>query len=96
MDRNYYVYIVTNPNNTVFYTGVTNNLVRRLYEHKSKTIEGFTKKYNCVKLVWYEIYIDPENAIVREKQIKAGSRKKKKELISSFNTKWKDLYEEII
>ncbi|GAB4127112.1 MAG: GIY-YIG nuclease family protein [Ignavibacteriales bacterium] len=96
MDKQYFVYIMTNKNNTVLYAGVTNNLVRRVYEHKEKLIEGFTKKYNCTKLVWYEIYTDAYNAITREKQIKAGSRKKKIELINSLNPEWKDLYNEIL
>ncbi|MFA3782025.1 GIY-YIG nuclease family protein [Melioribacteraceae bacterium 4301-Me] len=96
MDKKYFVYIMTNKNNTVLYTGVTNNLVRRVYEHKEKLIEGFTKKYNCTKLVWYEIYTDAYSAISREKQIKAGSRKKKLELINSLNPEWKDLYYEIL
>ena len=96
MDKKFFVYIMTNKNNTVLYTGVTNNLVRRVYEHKEKLIEGFTKRYNCTKLVWYEIYDDPYNAISREKQIKAGSRKKKIDLVNSMNPEWKDLYSEIV
>ncbi|NCS90583.1 MAG: excinuclease ABC subunit C [Ignavibacteria bacterium CG2_30_36_16] len=96
MDNKYFVYIMTNKNNTVLYTGVTNNLVRRVYEHKEKIIEGFTKKYNCSKLVWYEIHSDSYNAISREKQIKAGSRKKKIELINSMNQEWKDIYDELV
>jgi putative endonuclease len=87
---------MTNKNNTVLYTGITNNLVRRVYEHKEKLIEGFTKKYNCSKLVWYELYNDSYNAISREKQIKAGSRKRKLELINTINPEWKDLYDEIM
>ena len=71
---------------------MTNNLVKRVYEHKEKLINGFTKKYNCTKIVYYEIFSDPYNAIAREKQIKAGSRKKKIDLINSMNTKWMDLY----
>ena len=67
---------MTNKVNTVLYTGFTNDLVRRVYEHKEKIIEGFTKKYNINKLVYYEIFSDARNAIIREKQIKAGSRKK--------------------
>ena len=96
MDKKFFVYIMTNKNNTVLYTGVTNNLVRRVYEHKEKLIEGFTKRYNCTKLVWYEIYDDPYNAISREKQIKAGSKKKKIDLANSMNPEWKDLYSEIV
>jgi len=74
---------------------MTNNLIRRVNKHKEKIIEGFTKKYNCTKLVYYEIFNDPYNAIAREKQIKAGSRKKKLKLINSFNPAWKDLYDEL-
>ncbi|MGB5530657.1 MAG: GIY-YIG nuclease family protein, partial [Ignavibacteriaceae bacterium] len=82
--------------NTVLYTGFTNNRDRRVYEHIEKIIEGFTKKYNINKLVYYEIFSDARNAIIREKQIKAGSRKKKLDLINSMNPEWKDLYPEII
>jgi putative endonuclease len=95
MDKNYFVYMMSNKNNTVIYTGVTNNLVRRVYEHKEKLIEGFTKKYNCSKLVWYEVHSNAYDAISREKKIKGGSRKKKIELINSMNPEWKDLYNEI-
>jgi len=86
---------MTNKNNSVIYTGMTNNLIRRVYEHKEKMIDGFTKKYNCTKLVYYEIFNDPYNAIAREKQIKAGSRKKKIDLINAVNTEWKDLYDDL-
>ncbi len=86
---------MTNKNNTVLYTGMTNNLAKRVYQHKEKIIEGFTKKYNCTTLVFYEIFSDPYNAIAREKQIKVGSRNKKLELINSFNPKWNDLYNQI-
>ncbi len=95
MNKQYYVYIMTNNNNSVLYTGMTNNLIRRVYEHKEKIIDGFTKKYNCTKLVYYEIFNDPYNAIAREKQIKAGSRKKKIDLINSMNPNWKDLYDDL-
>ncbi|MFK0730848.1 MAG: GIY-YIG nuclease family protein [Gloeotrichia echinulata GP01] len=95
MNQQYFIYIMTNKNNTVLYTGVTNNLQKRVYEHKEKLIEGFTKKYNVVKLVYYEIFDDRENAINREKQIKAGSRQKKLDLINSMNCEWKDLYDEL-
>ncbi|MBE9230459.1 GIY-YIG nuclease family protein [Cuspidothrix issatschenkoi LEGE 03284] len=81
---------MTNKNNTVLYTGVTNNIQRRVYEHKEKLVEGFTKKYNVVKLVYYEIFNNPENVIAREKQIKAGSRQKKIDLVNSINSEWKD------
>ena len=86
---------MTNKTNTVIYTGVTNNLKRRVYEHKEKLVEGFTKKYNINKLVFYEIFEDVENAILREKQIKGGSRQKKVELINDMNKEWRDLYEEL-
>ena len=95
MDNQYFVYLMTNRNNTVIYTGVTNDLKRRVYEHKEKSIDGFTKKYNINKLVYFEITNDVYSAIQREKQIKAGSRKKKIDLINTKNNEWKDLYDEI-
>jgi len=95
MDRKYYVYIMTNKNNTCLYTGVTNDLKRRVYEHKEKMTKGFTKKYNINKLVYYEVCDDAYNAITREKQIKAGSRQRKIELVKSMNISWRDLYDEI-
>ena len=95
MSSQYYVYIMTNKYNTVLYTGVTNDLKRRMYEHKEKLVAGFANKYNITKLVYYEVYDDPENAIAREKQIKAGSRQKKMQLIASMNIEWRDLYERI-
>ena len=90
-----YVYLMTNKYNTVLYTGVTSDLVGRVFEHKEKVVEGFTKKYKVNKLVYYEVFDDMENAILREKQIKAGSRKKKLDLISSSNPHFRDLYEEL-
>lgn len=95
MEHQYYVYLLTNKNNTVIYTGVTNGLKRRVYEHKEKLIDGFTKKYNVNKLVYFESTNDVNSAIQREKQIKAGSRQKKIDLINSVNKNWKDLYDEI-
>ncbi len=95
MSKQYYAYIMTNKRNNVLYTGVTNNLAKRVYEHKEKLVSGFTKKYNINKLVYYEILDDIYNAITREKQIKGGSRQKKIELIDSLNPQWKDLYDEI-
>ena len=86
---------MTNKNNRVLYTGITNDLKRRVYEHKEKFVYGFTEKYNVSKLVYYEIFEDPENAILREKQIKAGSRQKKIDLIKNFNKDWNDLYQEL-
>ena len=91
--KQYYTYILTNQNNKVIYTGVTSNLCKRIWEHKNKLVKGFTQRYNIGKLVYYEIYDDPENAIAREKQIKAGSRKNKIDLIESINPEWKDLYD---
>jgi len=95
MPNQYYVYIVANPSRTVLYTGVTNNLKRRVYEHKEKLIEGFTKKYNVNRLVFYEIFPDARSAIRREKQIKGGSAGKKVELINRINRPWRDLFEEL-
>ena len=94
MNAQYFVYIMTNKWNTVLYTGVTNNLIRRVYEHKEKMIGGSTKRYNVTKLVYYEVFEDIENAILREKQIKDVSRHKKIELINSMNNAWRELYEE--
>ena len=96
MNKQYYIYIMSNKNNTCLYTGVTNDLKRRVYEHRNKLVEGFTKKYNITKLVYYEICDDPYNAISREKQIKKGSRKKKDDLITTMNSEWNDLYEGIL
>jgi len=86
---------MTNVRNTVLYVGVTNDLIRRVYEHKERLVDGFTKKYHIVKLVYYEVLEDIENAILREKQIKAGSRQKKVQLINSINREWRDLYDEL-
>ncbi len=90
--KQYYVYIMASPNNKVLYTGVTNDLVKRVYAHKSKSVAGFTKRYNVTKLVYYEYTEDVVSALSREKQIKAGSRLKKEELINGFNPNWDDLY----
>lgn len=89
------IYIVTNKRNGTLYTGATSDLVKRIAEHKNKTVPGFTTKYDCSLLVYYELYDDMEQAILREKQIKAGSRKKKLSLIESLNPDWKDLYQDI-
>ena len=86
---------MTNENNTVLYTGVTNDLRRRIYEHKEKLVRGFTRTYNVNKLVYFEIFDDIENARLRENQIKAGSRKNKISLINSMNNSWRDLYDEL-
>ena len=87
----YYVYILTNKNNTVLYTGITNNLERRIYEHKNKLIEWFTSKYNLIKLVYFEEYKDVNDAIRREKQLKRWKRKWKEKLIEKENPWWNDL-----
>lgn len=92
MSGQYYVYIMSNKMNTVLYVGVTNDLMRRVYEHKSKLASGFTRRYNILKLVYYEVAEEIESAILREKQIKAGSRRKKIQLINSMNREWRDLY----
>ncbi|GAK52292.1 hypothetical protein U14_03543 [Candidatus Moduliflexus flocculans] len=93
MEKQYYVYIVTNKRNTTLYTGVTSNLARRIFEHKQKLVEGFTKRYNLDKLVYYELFKEVNDAIAREKQIKGGSRQKKIVLIEKVNPEWRDLYE---
>ncbi len=95
MDKRYYVYIMTNEYNTVLYTGVTNDLVRRAYEHKTGLGGRFTSKYNITKLVYYEVFADARSAIAREKQIKAGSRQKKVDLVDSLNPQWEELYEQL-
>ena len=94
-EKHYYIYIMTNKSNTVLYTGVTNHLKRRAYEHREKVNAGFTKRYNVSKLVYYEIYGNIEDAILREKQIKGGSRAKKLSLVQNVNPEWKDLYDEL-
>ena len=93
MSKEYYVYIMTNKSRTL-YTGVTNNLIRRVHEHKNKLVPGFTSKYNIQFLVYYEAGNDINAAIAREKQIKGWLRSKKIALIDSMNPQWKDLSEE--
>ena len=95
MKKQYFVYIMASRNNRVLYTGMTNNLKRRASEHRSGKGGVFTSKYKAVKLVYYEIAAAPSTAIRREKQIKAGSRWRKEELINGMNPTWKDLYPEI-
>ena len=90
------VYIVTNKRNGTLYTGVTSCLPKRIYEHKEEIREGFTKKYNCKSLVFFEIHETMQSAIVREKQIKKGSRRKKIALIEGINPAWRDLYAQIV
>ena len=92
----YYVYILTNKSDKVMYVGVTNNLERRLYEHKNELVDGFTKKYHVHKLVYYESYKDVRDAIIREKRIKGLLRIRKNELVESINPEWKDLSEELL
>lgn len=96
MHKESYVYLLANKHNNVLYTGVTNDLIRRLYEHKNKLAAGFTQKYNVDRLVYYEIFSDIVTAIEREKQIKGWSRKKKHELINALNPNWNDLYQSIL
>lgn len=96
MSKEYYIYLITNKKLNVLYTGVTNNLIRRIYEHKNKLLDGFTKKYNVDRLIYFEAYSEINDAILREKQIKGWSRKKKNDLINTINPQWKDLYDTLI
>ena len=91
MSETYYVYMLTNQYNNVLYIGVTNNLTRRLYEHRSGMIEGFTQKYKVHKLVWFESCHEIKDAIAREKQLKGWTRSRKEELIAKMNPEWQDL-----
>jgi len=95
-EKQYYIYLLTNKTNSVLYCGVTNDIKRRVYEHKKKLVDGFTNKYNVDKLVYYEICGNSIEAIKREKQIKGWRRDKKDKLISGFNPEWKDLYDDIV
>lgn len=96
MERGGYIYILTNKNHTVLYTGVTSNLVKRLHEHRTGFYkDSFTSRYNVTKLVYYEEFLSIEDAIFREKQIKAGSRQKKLDLINKLNPDWIDLAKSI-
>jgi len=90
------VYILSNKKDGTLYVGVTSNLQKRIWEHKNNAVEGFTKKYNLHKLVYYEVCPSMESAIFREKQLKKGSRKKKVELIEKENPHWIDLYDTMI
>ena len=97
LHMNYYVYILSNQNKNVIYTGVTNDLIRRVYEHKHHLDQGsFTSRYNVERLVYYEVTSDVEAAIAREKQIKGWNRKRKDKLIAGMNPSWEDLYERIL
>jgi len=91
MQKSFFVYIMTNPRKTVLYVGVTNNLTRRVYEHREKLATGFASRYKVTDLVYYEIAESAEAAIAREEQLKAGSRRDKIELIKSMNPAWRDL-----
>jgi putative endonuclease len=95
MTRQFYVYVMTNQRKTVLYTGVTNDLVRRVWQHRHGQGGRFTAKYQCSELVLYEVFTDSYNAIAREKQIKAGSRRSKVELIERVNPGWRDLCDEL-
>lgn len=95
MSRKYCVYIVTNKPKGVLYTGISSELAQRVWQHKEKIYKGFTQKYNCSLLVYYEIFDDPENAIKREKRLKHWLRQWKIELIEKANPEWQDLYEDI-
>jgi putative endonuclease len=90
------VYIVTNGRNGTLYTGVTSNLPKRAFEHREGLVRGFSARYGCKILIWYELHETMIDAITREKQIKAGSRTKKLALIEKFNPDWKDLYDTVI
>ena len=92
-EHRYYVYLLTNWNHRVMYVGVTNDLERRIYEHRNKFIKGFTEKYNVHKLVYFEETVEVVEALTREKEIKKWRRSKKNELVDSFNPDWKDLGE---
>ncbi|OGH99111.1 MAG: hypothetical protein A2104_00805 [Candidatus Melainabacteria bacterium GWF2_32_7] len=96
MSKDYYIYILTNYNQTSFYIGFTNDLIRRIYEHKEKFIKGYSQKYHLTKLVYYEIISSVEEAILREKKLKNWHREWKINLIKKFNPEFKDLYEELI
>ena len=95
MNNQYYVYLMSNSASTVLYTGVTNDLKRRVYQHKEKLVEGFTSKYNVDKLIYYEVCDSIEGAISREKQLKGWLRSKKNELVARSNPFWHDLYDEL-
>jgi putative endonuclease len=95
MPKQYYIYMLTNKYLNVLYTGVTSNIISRVYQHKNKLVKGFTQKYNVDRLVYFEVYAEINHAIEREKKIKGWSRKKKNFLVETTNPIWKDLYEEI-
>ena len=96
MEKQYYVYILAGRRNGTLYTGVTSNLIKRVWEHKEKAVDGFTKRYNIDKLVYFEQYQDSVKAISREKRIKKYPRKWKLNLIERENPRWKDLYKDLV
>jgi putative endonuclease len=91
-ERQYFVYIMTNKSNTSLYTGMTNDLYRRVYEHKQKLVDGYTSKHNINRLVYFEVGESVQSVIEREKQIKSWKRQKKIDLVNTMNPKWEDLY----
>ena len=95
MQKQYYVYILTNHTNVAVYTGMTSDLKKRVYQHREKMVEGFTKRYDIDKLVYFEVFDDVRSAIHREKQIKDTSRARKNSLVDRTNPAWRDLYEEL-
>ena len=96
IEKAYYVYLLTNWNNKVMYVGITNDLQRRVYEHKEKRVKGFTEKYNVNKLVYYEQTLDINVALNREKEIKKWRREKKDNLVENTNSSWRDLSEDFL
>ncbi|NIR47907.1 GIY-YIG nuclease family protein [candidate division KSB1 bacterium] len=92
----YYVYMMANKYNNVLYVGVTNNLIRRVYEHKTNLVDGFTSKYKCHKLVWFEKIEDIETAIIIEKRMKKWKREYKENVINEMNPEWKDVYQNLL
>ena len=95
MKKQFYVYILASKRNSTLYTGITSNLIKRVWQHKNNIIEGFTQKYNVKMLVYYEVHENAESAITREKRIKKWQRAWKLQLIEKMNPQWKDLYEQI-
>lgn len=93
--KQYFVYLLTTKNNAAFYVGITSNLSKRIWEHKEKVADSHTKKYNIEKLVYYEIFDNPEEAIKREKRLKRWNREWKIKTIEKLNSNWNDLYEKI-
>ncbi|MFH1076156.1 MAG: GIY-YIG nuclease family protein [Pseudomonadota bacterium] len=96
MEKEFYVYILASKRNGTLYIGVTSDLIKRIWEHKNKYVDGFTKEYNVDKLVYFEQFLDPETAIKREKRLKKYNRKWKLDLIEKMNPEWIDLYNGLI